>query len=338
MSEFLPAGKLPAALLKRLLHEYVVPDASVIVGPAVGEDAAVIDLGGRYLIAKTDPVTFATDEAGWYAVNVNANDIACSGGEPRWFLATALLPAGQADAAMAERIFRQLAEACRRLSISLCGGHTEVTDGVARPIIAGLMLGEVEPTRLIRTADAQFGDAVLLTKGIAVEGTALIARERGDELAGEFDAAFLSRCRDFLYRPGISVLPEARLLRRQAHIHALHDPTEGGLATALHELATAAQVGLHIVAERIPILPETARLCLRYGLDPLGLIASGALLATLPAEEAPAAIQALAQVGIAASVIGTVTPPEKGICMERAGKIEPLPTFRRDEIARLFAG
>jgi len=336
MSEFLPAGKLPADLLQRLLGAYVVGDPRVIVGPAVGEDAAVIDFGDRYLIAKTDPITFATDEIGWYAVNVNANDIACAGGEPRWFLATALLPAGRADAAMAERIFRQLSQACRDLGVALCGGHTEITPGIDRPILAGLMLGEVAPAGLVRTAGAQVGDAILLTKGIAIEGTALIARERAAELAGEFDAGFLARCRDFLYRPGIGVVRDARIVRQHCEVHALHDPTEGGLATALRELATAAGVGLRVETEQIPVLPETALLCQRFGLDPLGLIASGALLATLPAQQTPAVLAALERAGLLGRVIGEVMPADYGVRMACGGVEGELPAFARDEIARLF--
>jgi len=336
MTPPLPIGKLPAELLQQFLRTYVVPDERVIVGPGVGLDATVIDFGERYLIVKTDPVTFATDEIGWYAVNVNANDIACMGGQPRWFLASALLPAGRADANMAEMIFQQLSHACRQLGVSLCGGHTEITYGLDHPIIAGFMLGEVTPAELVRASGAQVGDAILLTKGIAVEGTALIAREKADELRQDYDEAFIHRCQRFLHEPGISVVKEARIVRQLSDVHAMHDPTEGGLATALYELATAAGVGLHIEAEQIPIFPETSVLCRRYGLDPLGLIASGALLATLPASQAPAVIQALEAAGILARVIGTVQPAEHGVRIRRDSVEFPLPAFRRDEIARLF--
>jgi hydrogenase expression/formation protein HypE len=338
MAELLPAGKLPAELLARLLRQYIAPDPRLVVGPAVGEDAAVIDFGRRYLVAKTDPITFASDEIGWYAVNVNANDIACSGGTPRWFLASALLPAGQTDAALAERIFGQLSAACAELSISLVGGHTEITDAVTRPVIAGLMLGELAPADLIRTAGARVGDAVLLTKGIAIEGTAIIARERAGELAGVFEPAFLARCRGFLRAPGISVVRDAAAVRRAGPVHALHDPTEGGLATALYELATAAGVGLRIERPAIHIFPETEALCRRYGLDPLGLIASGALLATVPAEQAPAALAALERAGVAGRVIGRVMPADYGVrlCAGPDDAGAPMPIFARDEIARLF--
>src|ERR671922_1169758 len=106
-------GKLPPELLQRLLATYTKADPRVIVGAAVGEDAAVIDMGDRYVIATADPITFATDAIGYYAVIVNANDIATRGGRPKWFLATLLLPERTTSAALVEAIFAQMAEAYR---------------------------------------------------------------------------------------------------------------------------------------------------------------------------------------------------------------------------------
>ena len=167
-----------AAAAGKLLTRFAPHDPRIIVGPRTGEDAAVFDFGDRYLVAKTDPITFATNQIGWYAVNVNANDVAVMGGEPRWFLATVLLPAGQATAELAEAIFAQIHDACEALGVSLAGGHTEITLNLDRPIVSGTMLGEVTPDRLITTAGAQIGDAVLLVKPVPIEGTALIALER----------------------------------------------------------------------------------------------------------------------------------------------------------------
>ena len=179
----LPAGKLPLPLLDKLLTRFAPSDPRIIVGPRTGEDAAVFDFGDRYLVAKTDPITFATNEIGWYAVNVNANDVAVMGATPRWFLATVLLPAGQATAEMAERIFADISDACAALGVSLAGGHTEITHNLDRPIICGTMLGEIAKERLITTAGARPGDAVLLVKPVPIEGTALIALERGGRAA-----------------------------------------------------------------------------------------------------------------------------------------------------------
>lgn len=337
MNTPLPVGKLPLALLSRLFGLVVTTDPRVIVGPAIGQDAAVLDFGDRYLVAKTDPITFATDAIGWYAVQVNANDIACMGATPRWFLATLLLPEGRTEATLAETIFTQINQACHALGVSLVGGHSEVTYGLDRPIVVGTMLGEVAPDRLVTAAGAQPGDVLILTKGIAVEATAIIARERGEALASRFPPEFLEHCRNFLYQPGISVVRDAQIALGAGRIHAMHDPTEGGLATGLHELALASSVGLEIDAEQVPVLPETAALCAEFGLDPAGLIASGALLIAAPAGDAPAILSALHQAGIAAQIIGRVLPAEAGLWLREGPERRPLPTFERDEIARLFA-
>ncbi len=335
MNTTFPLGKLPSDYLAHLLAQIPCQDPRVILGPRVGEDAAVIDLGERYLVAKSDPVTFATDEIGWYAVHVNANDVVCTGASPRWFLATLLLPGGQADTAMVETIFEQIRQGCQQVGATLIGGHTEITYGLDRPVLVGGMLGEVAPERLVTTGGAQVGDTVLLTKRVAVEATAIIAREKRAALLDRFDAASLDRCADFLHEPGISVVPEARILTRVATPHAMHDPTEGGLATGLWELAQAANVGLEVDPQAVPVYPETRQLCAAFDLDPWGVIASGSLLVTLPPEQAEATVEALAQAGIEASPIGQIVPPEQGVGLRGEGG---LPRFARDEIARLFEG
>jgi len=334
-NRFYPAGKLPMADLSRFISRYAHKDSSLVVSPGVGRDATVIAFGKRHLIAKTDPITFATDEIGWYAVQVNANDVASMGGTPRWFLATLLLPEGKTDSKTVERIFAQISRACRDLDIVLCGGHTEITYGLDRPLVVGQMLGEVSPEKLVRPERIRPGDAILLTKGIAIEGTALIAREK-KELSEVFGEAWARKCRNFLKRPGISVVQDARIACQNAEVHALHDPTEGGLATGLQELAQAAGGGLCVEREEISVFPETELLCRKLKIDPLGLIASGALLIVVSPEDSPRVIRALQKKGIAAKVIGKTWKKEKGVKMRGAGKLRNLPVFPRDEVARLF--
>lgn len=333
-----PVGKLPPACLDHLLRKYTfsLPDDRVLVYPGVGEDAAVIDMGNRWLVAKTDPITFATDEIGWYAVNVNANDVAAAGGTPRWFLSTLLLPEGQTDLAMIERIMGQIAEACRAIGVVPCGGHTEITYGLDRPVVVGVMLGEIEPGRVIRTGGVQVGDAIVLTKGAAIEGTAIIAREKAAELEAHFAPDLLARCRDFLRDPGISVLREAQIATQTACVHAMHDPTEGGVATGLWELATVSSVGLRVEAAAIPVAEETRRLCRFFGLDPLGVIASGALLIAVAPEETASLCAALGRAGISARVIARAVPADEGLTLIADDGPHPLPRFDQDEITRIF--
>ncbi|OGK77501.1 MAG: hydrogenase expression/formation protein, partial [Candidatus Rokubacteria bacterium GWC2_70_16] len=303
----------------------------------VGEDAAVLDMGDRYLVATTDPITFATEEMGRYAVHVNANDLAVRGALPLWFLATLLLPEGQTTETSVEGIFAEMAEACGEIGVSLVGGHTEITAGLERAVVVGAMLGEVAKDRLVTTSGARPGDWLLLTKGIPLEGAALIARERGDEAERRgVPRAVVARAREFLRAPGISVLPEARLACGAVRVHAMHDPTEGGLATACWELAQAGEVGLRIERERIPVLAEGEQLCRAFGLDPLGTIASGALLLAVDAAAAEAVVAACRGGGVACAVIGEVRPAGEGVTLVSGGRAAPMPGFPQDEISRLF--
>ena len=289
-------------------------------------------MGDRYLVAKSDPITFATDEIGWYVVNVNANDIACSGATPRWFLATLLLPEGKTDTELVDTIFTQIGEACRQLDITLAGGHTEITHGLDRPIIVGHILGEVARDHFVATSGAQVGDDIILTKGLAVEATALIAREKESELAKTFSLEFLHRCQTFLHQPGISVVRDAQVATSAGVVHAMHDPTEGGLATGLWEMSTASDVGIRIDRAAIPVLTETIALCDHFDLDVLGVIASGSLLIACPPNATGPIMSALQTAGISAGCIGQTVDRKYGMQMGN----QPLPEFARDEIAQIF--
>jgi hydrogenase maturation factor len=335
---FLPVGKLRAVTLQSLLDQHPVKDSRVVVGPRVGEDAAIIDVGDRYLVATSDPITFATDDVAWYALQVNANDVAVRGARPRWFLATILLPEGKTSDADVAALFTKLHDACEEMDIALVGGHTEVTYGIDRPIVAGTMLGEVAKDKLVTTGGAQVGDAIVMTKGIPLEGAAIIAREKETELrARGVPVSVIRKAKGLLRSPGLSVWPEAEIACDLATVHAMHDPTEGGIATALHELADAASVGLRIDRSRIVMLPEGKTLCEAFGLDPLGTIASGALLITLSPADAGIVIHALARESIDCHFIGQVVPRDQGVTIVDGASQRPLPIFPQDEITKLFA-
>lgn len=335
----LRAGKLPAGLLAELLATIRPADPRVILGPGIGRDAAVLDIGGgRVLVAKTDPVTFAVDEIGRYAVHVNANDIACMGAKPAWFLATILLPEGASDD-VARTIFGQITEACATLGIELVGGHTEVTLGLTRPIVCGAMLGEAARDRIVMGIGVAPGDAVLLTKGIAIEGTALLARESSERLAAAgVRAATIARASRLLQEPGISVVRDAEALCAAVRPRILHDPTEGGLATALHELAEATNVTLRVDPGAIHLYEETRIVCEALGLNPMGLLASGSLLAVTRSTDAHRAILALREVKITSQVIATVEAGRPRVIMGDGDSTTPLGRFSRDEIARFYEG
>ena len=334
----LETGKLPPALLSELLSDLGASDPRVLVGPAIGEDCAVVDLGERLLVAKSDPITFAAERIGWYVVQVNANDVACTGGDPRWFLPTVLLPTS-ATPDDARGIFADIAAACQQLGVAIIGGHTEVTHGIPGPIVAGTMLGEVQRReQLVSTGGAQDGDSIIVTTGVAIEGAAILAREHAPALrqAG-LDETTISRAAAYLDNPGISVVAAARALCETGQAHSLHDVTEGGVITALREVAAASGLGLVVEAESVPILPECASVCAALGIDPLGLLGSGALIATMPASATPAALRALDRIGVSGWEVGQMMEREDGLWLIDRGGERELPEFRRDELARFLS-
>jgi len=335
----LPSGKLRYDLLEDILSRLTCTDPRVTVGPRVGEDAAVIDIGDRYLIATTDPITFTAENIGYYAINVNANDIAVHGARPRWFMATILLPMGDATESTVREIFESIEQAMRPLGVSLIGGHTEVTDSVNTPVVSGLMLGEVEKDHLVTTRGCRPGDLIFLTKGVPIEGTAIIAAEKEAELITCGVAPDeIQRGKDFLFDPGISVVTDALLAARTATVTSMHDPTEGGLAAGLNEVALAADVSMVVVRDAIPIYPEGGRFCGLFDIDPLMTISSGSLLFTAPTSERKRLEEAFSDEGIHLSIIGWVeeSSKERVYIEDQSGDRTPLPYRERDEILKLF--
>jgi hydrogenase maturation factor len=330
----LPVGKLPGELLARLIETYATSDPTVVVGPGIGGDAAAIELAGTTLVVKTDPITFATESAPRYLVNVNANDLACLGATARWMMITALLPERETTEALLESLFRELRDACLEREISLVGGHTEVTLGLDRPILVGVLIGEVAPGGLLRPGGARPGDRLLLTKALALEGTALLARELGARLRVALGPRLVARAANFLYDPGISVVADAICLLRAGGVTALHDPTEGGLVTGVRELALAAGCGATIDADAVPILAETAAIAAELGIDPLAMLASGSLLAAADPGAVESLIQAGAAAGVTVTPIGAVTGEPARFTIRAGGRERELPVYASDEVTR----
>ncbi len=336
--KLLKTGKLDIQILRKLLNKYSKTDEKVLVGPRIGEDAAAIDMGERVLVVTTDPITFATNEIGYYSVMVNANDIATTGAEPRWYTVNILLPEALGTEDLVDSIFQQIHKACERLSISLIGGHTEITYGLDRPILVGQMIGELQGEALITTGGAKPGDLIVLSKGICIEGTSIIAREKeGDLSSCGISTDIVERARRFLFDPGISVVEEARLAIQAGRVHSMHDVTEGGLADGLHELSMAAGVEIEVERDRIPVYEESRVLCEAFGLDPMGVIASGALLITASPPETEKILDHARQHGVAMTMIGRVkTAGSPSVTMVTSKGYEPVPYFERDEVVKIF--
>jgi hydrogenase maturation factor len=314
-SDKFPVGKLPPDVLARILAAAPVQDERVLLGPGVGLDCAVIDLGSTLLVFKSDPITFVTGEIGWYAVQVNVNDIATTGAKPAWFLMTLLLPGESTNAALVEQISQQVFEACK---------------GV------GTLVGEVAREDLITPRGARPGDRLLLTKGVPIEATSILAQEFPDKLHGLLSEEEISQASNYLYKPGISVLKDAQLATQAGSVTAMHDPTEGGLASALWELAEASGMAITFDPGAVLVPYLARRICRAFEIDPLSAIASGALLLTTPPDDAKSICQALEKEDIPCVEIGRVENGKAEVWRTTdAGKVL-LERPKRDEIARLF--
>lgn len=304
-------GKLPPEILKDDVLRYsgaLRPE--VLVGPGLGEDAALVRWGSApYLVAASDPVVGATEGAGRLLVHINANDIACKGGDPAWFIVTLIVPARDGVECV-RHIMEEIHATCESLGIAVVGGHTELTDRYDRPVIVGTMMG---PSCWDLRADKiRKDDVILATKHVGLEGMSIIAHDRPDLLS------FLSReeldeVRS--WQNDLSVLKEARLLRDLARY--MHDPTEGGLEGGLLEVRNSCGLGVALDMERIPISPLTARAAQKTGFDPLHLISSGVLIAVLEPDKVDEALNRLSNEGVKANIIGHFIEP-RGQCKSDA--------------------
>ncbi len=334
----LPMGKLPNRLLSRLLAKLDFDDPGLIVKPGVGEDLAAVRLAGEeVLVLKSDPITLTSDEAGTYAVAVNVNDVATSGATPRWLVVSLLFPPGSC-AVEIEHVMSDLSRTAKTFGLTLCGGHTEITDAVSRPVVAGHIAGTVSRSGLILKQNMRSGDRILMTKAIALEGTCILARELPDTLlAMGVSSDEIRRCRQLLTDPGISVVREARVAAGSGRVTAMHDVTEGGVATALEELSVAGRHRIRVNRDSIPVMSETTRICSLLGADPLGLIASGSLLIACEAAASDELAERIRGEGVGAAIIGEVLDEGQGVeASNGRGEIVPWPRFKVDELARIL--
>lgn len=293
-------GKLEAEKLKKLVLPYVgARNDNILIPPRIGEDAAVIDLGFTKLVAASDPITGAVDNIGMYAVNINANDVACTGAAPEYFLSVILLPEKVTDNDI-RTIASDISKEAEKLNISIVGGHTESLL-IEDPIVVGTMIGFAET--VITSSGACMGDDIILTKGAAIEGTSILATDFYDLLQKKVDKKTLKRAQSFLKE--ISIVKEALIAREYAT--AMHDPTEGGITGALHELAEASNCGFHVNTEKIPIAAETEIICSALTVNPLNLISSGSLLITVHKNHSTFLVETLRKSGIVAEIIGEIT-------------------------------
>jgi hydrogenase expression/formation protein HypE len=319
----LPAGKVPPEILKGIIFRNLgTKRKEVTIGPSQGLDGAVIEVGDKSLVTSMDPITGALNRVGWLAVNVNANDVATFGVQPAFYSSCLLLPENTTEATV-ETISRQIDMGAKELGIAVTGGHSETTPNLQFPIVVGCCMGVTEKGRYVTAQGAEAGNMLILTKSAGMEGTAILAADRHAQLMERIGRADLKKAEAFFKR--ISVVKEATLAFRTGHVRAMHDPTEGGVAGGLHELADASNVGFKVHGDRIPIAIETLKVCEFFGIDPLQLTASGSLLIAVEKAFADEVSKVLRNSGVAAAVIGELlSSPEKRLVVRKDDEAEKL--------------
>ncbi|MEM2201198.1 MAG: AIR synthase family protein [Ignisphaera sp.] len=332
-------GKISPQLLSRLILGRVgVIDPDVIVGPSIGEDAAIIDLGDeKVLVVHVDPITGAIEHLGWLAVHIACNDVAVRGVKPRWLLSVLYFPE-DADEELIDKIAHQIHEAAREVEVMVVGGHSEYTPGLNRPLISMTAIGLGEKNKYVTTSGARVGDAVIMTKTVGLEGTSILATDFTEILLNKGVSENIIRsAAEFIKK--VSVVKEALALANAGLATSMHDPTEGGLLGGLAEIAYASHKTLYIYEDRVRVAEETKIIAHALNLDPLKLISSGVLVATVPKDRVEEALYVLGRIGVEASIIGFVGAKSDSYVVVHRGndRIEKIvDIYIKDELARAW--
>lgn len=325
-------GKLPEAVLQRsVLRQAGHRRAEVLAGPAVGVDCAAVQAGAdEIFVLSSDPITATSTDIGSSCIHITANDLAVSGAEPLGVMLTVLLPPGCEEEEL-RGMMRDSEKACASLNMEILGGHTEITDAVTRPVISVTGIGKLRGKKLLQPSDIRPGEALIVTKWVGLEATAILAKEREEELLQRFSPAFIREAREM--DQYLSVVRDASFAA-QAGVTAMHDITEGGIFGALWEFAEAAGVGLEADIRAIPIRQETVEICEYYRVNPYQIMSSGSLLAAAP--DGQAVVSALREQGIPAEVIGHTTEGPARI-LRSGGDIRYLDRPQRDELYKVLS-
>lgn len=305
----------------------------MLIGPQYGIDGGLVNLDKGIYAFTSDPITFTSSENAYYLFAVNINDIIAMGAKPQYLALNILFREGVEEKEVVET-FRKIGELAKSFGVCVVTGHTEVTPGLFQTILSGFMAGKV--IQKVDPRNIQIGDVIFQVKGVAIEGTSIIAREKEAELKGKFGTDFVEKCKNFLYEPGICLYPMAIEILENFKVHGLHDPTEGGILTAIYEVLKASGKGGEIWEEEIVVYHETRVLSEYFGINPLGLISSGSLLVFQEEREGVRMCKYLNKKGIPCKIIGRVLEEEKGMWVLKGGKRSELKPFERDQILEVL--
>jgi hydrogenase expression/formation protein HypE len=301
-------GKVPNDILKKIVIDKIKHSRSeIILRPKIGEDCTAVDFGDYACVLSSDPITGAVNEIGRLAVYVSCNDVAACGVEPIGLLVTILAPPDSSVEDL-ETIMTQLIDTADLLNVDIMGGHTEITASVTRFVVVTTAVGKVLKGKLITSSGAKEGDSIILSKTAGMEGTAIIAHDKEEELVKVLGREFVENAKAFINN--VSAVKEG-VIAGNFGANAMHDVTEGGVLGAIWEVAEASEKGVVLYKDKIPVAFETEEICKFYSINPLRLISSGCMIIT--SNNGKELIKELESNGVSASIIGEIIREPKKI-------------------------
>ena len=315
----LETGKLDSELLKKIVFGKITyRSEDVSVRPGIGEDCAVMDFGDHDCIMSTDPISSAVSDIGRLAIHITCNDIASNGVQPLGIMLAVMLPEGTTEEDV-DHIMGQAAQTAAEVKVEIIGGHTEITPAVKQPVIVSTAIGKALKGVSQSGNDMVPGDFIMMTKAVGLEGSGIIASDYEEQLSSVLSAKELARAKSFLEL--VSVVPEG-IAAGSIGTHGMHDITEGGILGAVWEMCQISGRGAQVWEHEIPIEPETVKICDHYEIDPLRLISSGSMVIIVPKEKKEQMEKAMAEAGVACSIIGRIEEADFGIRLLKDGAPE----------------
>ena len=329
-------GKVQRKDLERLVFKRTgVKNKDVVLGPAYGEDSAVIRVKTGDIVVSSDPIVFAADKIGKIGIHIVCNDIYASGAKPKFLLDIIFLPERDGKKVL-NQITKQLNSESKKLGVTIVGGHSEYVPGLERPFLALTAFGIVKRDTSVSTRGAKTGDLLLLTKSAGLEVSGILATDLYKELVQKgISKQFLNKAKKHLDE--ISISKESVLVSSMAH--SMHDPTEAGVLGGAQEMAICSGKDVELWEDKIPVAKETRAICQVVKINPLKCFSSGSLLFAIKAKDKERVLKLLRKNHIPVSVIGKVLGKSKNPCIyfhHKNGKTDKIEKAVRDEFYRIW--
>jgi hydrogenase expression/formation protein HypE len=308
-------GKIHPEFFNRVIYPRLgAKDKSVLVKPQHGVDFGVVDLGDKVMVLSTDPFYIAKElgieKAAWFAVHILASDVAVSGIRPRYLSVDLNLPPEMTEDELI-RMWKAVDSECKKLGIAVVTGHTARYAGCNYPMVGGATVFGIDKKSKLINPKVNIGDAIIVTKGPAIETTGLMSAYFPKYLEAEYGKKFVKKAQDVFYQ--MSTVKDALIAASVGGVTAMHDATECGVFGGLYEMAAHSDVGMDIYVDKIIIQDEVEKACKCFDIDPYRAISEGTLLATAKKDKAKAVVAALKKAGIPASIVGEAVPAKDGI-------------------------